>query len=105
MRSASWWDAPVPDPSIGCSGQHSSSTANIPSLLPPAQVHRLACTLSSPSPQGPCSPTTCEQLCRNQAGVTAPLQVDGPLSVYCYLATLDQCYLRYCKKFEKRFGR
>lgn len=31
--------------------------------------------------------------------------VDGPLSVYCYLATLDQCYLRYCKKFEKRFGR
>lgn len=32
-------------------------------------------------------------------------QVDGPLSVYCYLATLDMCYSRYGAKFEKRFGR
>ena len=31
--------------------------------------------------------------------------VDGPLSVYCYLATMDSCYQRYSAKFEKRFGR
>ena len=31
--------------------------------------------------------------------------VDGPLSVYCYLDTLDACYARYAAKFERRFGR
>lgn len=31
--------------------------------------------------------------------------VDGPLSVYCYLSTLDLLYTRYAAKFEKRHGR
>lgn len=31
--------------------------------------------------------------------------VDGPLSVYCYLQTLDRCLARYSEKFEKRVGR
>ncbi|KAL4431198.1 hypothetical protein ABPG75_006454 [Micractinium tetrahymenae] len=31
--------------------------------------------------------------------------VDGPLSVYCYLSTLDLLYARYGAKWEKRMGR
>ncbi|PSC76306.1 hydroxymethylglutaryl-synthase [Micractinium conductrix] len=31
--------------------------------------------------------------------------VDGPLSVYCYLSTLDTLYARYSAKWEKRNGR
>lgn len=31
--------------------------------------------------------------------------VDGPLSVYCYLHTLDTCWARYADKFERRTGR
>ncbi|EFN59211.1 hypothetical protein CHLNCDRAFT_138158 [Chlorella variabilis] len=31
--------------------------------------------------------------------------MDGPLSVYCYLSTLDLLYPRYAAKFEKRHGR
>lgn len=31
--------------------------------------------------------------------------VDGQLSVYCYLSTLDACLARYAAKFEKRQGR
>ena len=33
------------------------------------------------------------------------LQVDGPLSVYCYLNTMDLLLARYAAKFEKRMGR
>jgi len=41
---------------------------------------------------------------------TSPLspsacQVDGPLSVYCYLNTMDLLLARYAAKFEKRMGR
>lgn len=32
-------------------------------------------------------------------------QVDGPLSVYCYLNTMDLLLARYAAKFEKRMGR
>jgi hydroxymethylglutaryl-CoA synthase len=31
--------------------------------------------------------------------------VDGPLSVYCYLSTMDACLARYAAKFEKQHGR
>jgi hypothetical protein len=31
--------------------------------------------------------------------------VDGPLSVYCYLSTMDACLGRYAAKFEKQHGR
>jgi hypothetical protein len=31
--------------------------------------------------------------------------VDGPLSVYCYLQTLDLLYSRYTAKWERRNGR
>lgn len=32
-------------------------------------------------------------------------KVDGPLSVFCYMHTLDLCYARYGAKFEKALGR
>lgn len=31
--------------------------------------------------------------------------VDGPLSVYCYLHTMDMLLTRYSAKWEKRNGR
>ena len=31
--------------------------------------------------------------------------MDGPLSVYCYLHTMDLCFGRYAAKFEKGMGR
>lgn len=36
---------------------------------------------------------------------TRATQVDGPLSVYCYLHTLDLLLARYRAKWEKRHGR
>ena len=31
--------------------------------------------------------------------------MDGPLSVYCYLETMDRTYERYCTKYEAATGR
>ena len=54
----------------------------------------LPCALAVPAPRPPAHPPT-----------VIICQVDGPLSVYCYLSTLDTLYARYSAKWEKRNGR